>query len=169
MKQIGLFYGSTTGNTEQAAEKIRKALGEDQVVIFNVDSATTEDVQRFDNLIFGLSTWGVSDMQDDFEDFLEVLENVDFNGKKVALFGLGDSSTYPDTFVDGMGVLYQFLKKMKGITFVGACSTEGYTFDASLAKLGKTFVGLPLDEDYEAHLTAERIQKWVETLKKDFS
>lgn len=106
-------------------------------------------------------------MQDDFEDFLDILDKIDFTGKKVALFGLGDQSTYSSSFVDAMGVLYDWLKKKK-VNLVGSVSTEGYTFENSLALRNSKLVGLALDEEYESHKSKERVNKWVEELKKEF-
>jgi flavodoxin I len=167
MANIGIFYGSTTGNTEKVADLIGKAFGEGNAVIYNVDDAELKDIMKYPYLIFGLSTWGVSDLQDDFEDFMEVLDKVDFSGKKVALFGLGDQSTYTDTFVDAMGILYEHLKK-KGVTIVGSVSRKGYNFTSSMALVKDRLVGLAIDEEFEAHLTGKRVTDWVEGLKKEF-
>jgi flavodoxin I len=167
MANIGIFYGSTTGNTEKVADLIRKEFGEDNADNFNVDIVEKEDVQRYKYLIFGVSTWGVSDLQDDFEDFLEILDEVDFSGKKVALFGLGDQSTYTDSFVDAMGILYDGLKK-SGVTLVGSVAREGYSFTGSMAVVKGKLVGLAIDEEFESHLTESRVKKWVEKLKKEF-
>jgi flavodoxin I len=168
MAKIGIFYGSTTGNTEKVASMIRTAFGEENAAMYNVDTTDLSDITKFKYLIFGVSTWGVSDLQDDFEDFLEVLKQVDFSGKKVALFGLGDQSTYSDSFVDAMGILYDWLKK-KGATIVGSVPRTGYNFSASMALVKGNLVGLAIDEEFESHLTAGRVSSWVESLKKDFS
>jgi len=114
-----------------------------------------------------LSTWGVSDLQDDFDDFLAILEGIDFTGKKVALFGLGDQSTYTSSFVDAMGILYEWLRK-KNVKIVGSVPRKGYSFENSLALVKGKLVGLAIDEEYENHLTKERIANWVEMLKKEF-
>jgi flavodoxin I len=167
MAHIGIFYGTTTGNTEIVADKIRKAFGEDTADVMNVDVAEKKDIEKYTYLIFGLSTWGVSDLQDDFEDFLKILEEVDFTGKKVALFGLGDQSTYSSSFVDAMGILYECLRK-RNINIVGSVSREGYSFENSLALVKGKLAGLAIDEEYESHLTNERIANWVENLKKEF-
>ena len=167
MANIGIFYGTTMGNTENIAVLIRKAFGEDSADIMNVDLATKDDVEKYKYLIFGLSTWGVSDLQDDFEDFLEILEEIDFVGKKVALFGLGDQSTYSSSFVDALGILYEWLRK-RNVKMVGSISREGYSFEKSLALVKGKLVGLAIDEEYESHLTKERVAKWVELLKKEF-
>jgi flavodoxin I len=167
MANIGIFYGSTTGNTEKVAELIRNEFGEENADIYNVDIVEKEDVQKYKYLVFGVSTWGVSDLQDDFEDFLEVLDEVDFTGKKVALFGLGDQSTYADSFIDAVGILYDGLKR-KGVTLVGAVPKTGYSFTGSMALVKGKLAGLGIDEEFESHLTGERVKKWVEQLRKEF-
>ena len=167
MANIGIFYGTTTGNTENIAVLIRKTFGEDAADIMNVDLAEKGDVEKYNYLIFGLSTWGVSDLQDDFEDFLETLEEIDFTGKKVALFGLGDQSTYSSTFVDAMGILYEWLLK-RNANIVGSVVRQGYSFENSLALVKGKLVGLAIDKEYENHLTRERVAGWVELLKKEF-
>ena len=167
MASIGIFYGSTTGNTEKIATLIQHQFGEENADIYNVDIVDQEDVEKYKYLVFGVSTWGVSDLQDDFEDFLEILDEVDFTGKKVALFGLGDQSTYTETFVDAMGIVYDGLKKMN-VTLVGAIPTDGYSFTGSMAVVKGRLVGLAIDEEFESHLTADRVQRWVKLLKKEF-
>jgi flavodoxin I len=167
MANIGIFYGSTTGNTEKIANLIQQAFGEGNADVFNVDVTEREEVEKYRYLVFGVSTWGVSDLQDDFEDFMDILEQVDFSGKTVALFGLGDQSTYGDSFVDAMGVLYQYLKK-KGVKVVGFVPRSGYSFTGSMALVKDHLAGLAIDEEFESHLTSHRVTSWVEVLKKEF-
>ncbi len=168
MAKIGIFYGSTTGNTEKVADLIRQAFGNENADVYNVDVTELADIEKYSYLIFGVSTWGVSDLQDDFEDFMEILDQVDFKGKKVALFGLGDQSTYSDSFVDAMGLLFDRLKKKK-VNIVGFVSRKGYSFTASMALVKDQLAGLAIDEEFESHLTGQRVADWVEILKKDFS
>jgi flavodoxin I len=51
---------------------------------------------------------------------------------------------------------------------VGFWPTDGYEHEASLAVKNGKFVGLALDEDNQAELTEERIQKWVTQIKAEF-
>ena len=81
-------------------------------------------------------------------------------------FGLGDQVAYPDTFVDGMGILYKKVIE-RGGKVIGAVSRAGYTNTASTAIVGDTFVGLPLDSDNQPELTDHRITSWVESLKQN--
>jgi flavodoxin I len=60
------------------------------------------------------------------------------------------------------------LKKM-GVTLVGSVSKEGYSFTGSMAVVKGKFVGLAIDEEFESHLTAQRVKNWVQQLKMEFS
>jgi flavodoxin I len=166
MKKIGVFYGSSTGNTELVADKIQILFGEELVDVHNIDSIEVKDVESYQYLIFGTSTWGMGDLQDDWEDFLSLLKEVNFKGKKLALFGLGDQEVYTDSFVNGMGKLYKHLPK--GTNIVGKWPIEAYRFRESEAVQDGRFVGLALDYDNEPKLTDELLKYWVDQLEKEF-
>jgi flavodoxin I len=165
MKSIAIIYGSSTENTKRAAEKIAERLSEYSPALVDIYDGDEGAFHANEVLILGVSTWGVKDLQDDWSDFYHKLGKMDLTGKTVALFGLGDSFIYPDSFVDAMGILYETVSE-RGATVVGEVSPEGYQFDFSRALKNGQFVGLPLDEDNDADLTDERIDKWVESLKK---
>jgi flavodoxin I len=167
MNKIGIFYGSSTGVTEDIAKLIQEKLGEDNADLLNVDSVSVDRLSNYDNLIFASSTWGMGELQDDWEKFIKNIDKADLSGKKVAIFGPGDQNLYPDTFVDAIGVLYK-LAKDHGATVVGKVSTEGYSFDKSMALEGDKFVGLPIDEENQSELTEARLNKWLTELKKEF-
>ena len=166
MKKIGIFYGSSTGQTEKVAEKLQLMLGEENTELINVDIATKEDLEKYPYLIFGTPTWGVGEMQDDWEDFSETVVKANLKGKKIALFGLGDQDTYPDSFADGVGVLYDKIKDKA--TIVGQWPKTGYLFHESEAYRDKSFVGLILDQENQPEKTAERLEKWIDLIKKEF-
>jgi flavodoxin I len=165
-KKIGIFYGSSTGQTELVAEKLQQMLGVENADLINVDGATKSDLEQYPYLIFGTPTWGVGEMQDDWEDFSEIVEKSDLKEKKVALFGLGDQDTYPDSFADGVGILYDKIKDKTSV--VGKWHKNGYIFSESEAFRDNAFVGLILDQENQADKTTERLEKWVEMLKKEF-
>lgn len=159
MKKIAIFYGTVTGNTEAAAKRINNQLIE-MADVMDIACASVEDLNKYDFLFLGTSTYGMGDLQDDWERFLPVLKKAGLRGKTVALFGLGDSSGYPGTFVDGMGIIYHSLKN-SGCTIVGSCSPDSYSFAGSVALVDGKFVGLPLDYDNQAGLTDSRIAHWL--------
>ena len=158
---IGIFYGSTNGNTENAAKLIQNSIG--SADIKNIADATVEDLNKYKILILGSSTWGLGDLQDDWEEAVSKLDKIDFSGKKVALFGCGDQEGYPDTFINALGTIYQKIEG-RGADFIGRWPVEDYTFDESTAVKDGSFVGLALDEDNQEDLTDNRIIEWVKSL-----
>ena len=162
MGKIGIFYGSTEGNTEDVVDKVKDALGDADV--HNVDSASADDLAEYDTVILACSTWEIGELQEDWESFIDVLDDVDFSGKKVSYIGTGDADGYPDTFVDAIGIIHEKIKD-SGATFIGAVDTEDYTFDDSAALYDGKFIGLPIDEDNESDMTDDRLEKWVADIK----
>lgn len=167
MQKIGIFYGSDTGNSEMTAQQIQQEFGADIATIFDVVDAKASDLEEFSNIIFGASTMGIGDLQYDFEDFLPEIEAADLEGKVVAIFGMGDQYSYPDSFVDAIGDIYEVLEG-KGCKIVGQVPTDGYDYDESRGEIDGEFAGLPLDEENQSDLSDERIKDWVEKLKKEF-
>jgi flavodoxin I len=164
MAKIGLFFATDTGNTRKVAKMIKKHFDDGDIQPYNVTKATADELQQYDSMIFGTPTLGDGELPDTLLEFMPVLESVDFTGKTVALFGLGDQEGYPDEFVDALGILYKKLKKL-GASFVGSWPNEGYEFDKSKALINDEFVGLVIDQDNQSDMTAERVEEWVEQVK----
>ncbi|PMR73811.1 flavodoxin [Billgrantia endophytica] len=176
MARIGLFFGTSTGKTRKVAKMIRKQLGEDTAEApLNVNRTTPEDFAQYEFLILGTPTLGdgllpglSADCEDEsWEEFLPKLEDTDFSGKTIALFGLGDQIGYADEFLDGMIALYDFFSE-RGARIVGAWPTEGYEFEHSEAVVDDKFVGLALDLDNQSGLTEERVKTWLAQIAPDF-
>ncbi len=168
MAKIGIFYGSTEGNTERIVTEIQKQLGGDEVAtLHNVNAATADDMQPYPYLILACPTWEIGQLQEDWESFIDELADVDFAGKKVAYVGLGDADGYPDTFIDAPGIIHERIKD-KGVTVAGWWPTEGYNFEVSKSIYDGKFLGLVIDEDNQKDLTPGRIEKWVASIKPEF-
>lgn len=166
MKKTGIFYGSTTGNTETVAGKIANNLGIAKENIHNVADCKPEAVEDYEVLLLGCSTWGVGELQDDWNDFLYKLKDLDLKNKQVALFGCGDGISFGSSFCDALGVIYHELEHT-GCTFIGKVKNEGYSYDNSMAIVDDEFVGLPIDENNEPEKTEERINAWTEEIKNN--
>ena len=158
-----VIYGSSTGTCEAIAEKIASKLGCEAV---NVQDLTADVINNHQNLILGTSTWSAGELQDDWYDGLKMLQSADLSSKTIALFGCGDCSTYSDTFVGGMGELYQGIKDC-GARFIGCVETGEYTFDDSEAVIDGKFIGLPLDDINEDDKTDSRIEAWIAQISPD--
>ena len=158
MKKTVIIYGTSTGTCEDLAGRIGAKLGVGNII--NVTDLDDNVIADNDNLILGTSTWGAGEMQDDWYDGIRTIKSANLSNKTVALFGCGDSGSYPDTFVGGMAEIYNAVKEA-GANVIGAVSTEGYTFDDSESVVDGQFVGLALDEVNEDDKTDERIDAWV--------
>jgi flavodoxin I len=160
-----IFYGSSTGNTQSAAEAIGKCLGIND--IYDI-SEGVEKMNGYDKIILGASTWGEGSLQDDWESEWKDFCELNFQGKTVALFGLGDQESYGDNYLDAMGEIYEVIIK-KGGNIIGEWSSDGYVHDQSKAEIvSGFFVGLALDEDNESDLTPSRIETWCSQIKDKF-
>ncbi len=168
-KPIGLFYGSSTCYTEMASEKIRQQIGEHLVDIFNIADTPMVQAEFYDYLLFGIPTWDYGELQEHWEEIWDDLDQVNFAGKKFAIFGLGDQVGYPEWFLDAMGYLHSKLVH-RGALPCGYWPRAGYEFEASKALTadGNYFVGLALDEENEFELSAARIQQWCTQVLQEF-
>lgn len=169
--KIGLFYGSTTCYTEMAAEKIRDCLGHDLVSVFNIKETPISEMNSFDLLILGISTWDFGELQEDWEAVWQQLDGLDLNGKTIALFGLGDQEGYTEWYLDAMGMLHDKLLPT-GVNIIGYWPNDkNYQFTASKALTddGEFFVGLALDEDSQYELSDERITTWCGQIMAEYA
>ena len=165
--KIKLIYGTDTGNTEVIAEDLVKLLGEHEVL--TVDELEESDWGGNELYILGIPTWYDGELQSDWEDYFDDFQKIDFTGKIVAIFGLGDQVGYAEWFCDGVGILADIVEKNGG-KVIGNWPTDGYEFESSKAVMNtnNTFYGLCLDEDNQPELTQERLKKWVEQLKNEY-
>jgi flavodoxin I len=170
MTKIGLFYGSSTGNTEYVAYEIKAEFDkycQVAVEIFNIGSTSVDQFLSYEYLVLGIPTWNTGQLQDDWEIFLEKLDGVDMTGKQVAIFGLGDQNGYGYNFLDAVGILADALFDMNADIY-GVWSVDGYEFEESLAQEGEYFLGLGVDQDGQPNLTDDRIVTWVKVVLADF-
>ncbi|MAG75254.1 MAG: flavodoxin FldB [Colwelliaceae bacterium] len=168
--KIGLFYGSTTCYTEIAAEKIQAELGEDRVDLNNIKDVSLADINQYDILILGISTWDYGELQEDWESHWEELATINLTNKIVALYGMGDQIGYTDWFQDALGMLHEVVEAQGGHT-IGYWPNHGYEFAASKALTAdkSQFVGLALDEDNQYDKSDERISQWCQQVNQELT
>ena len=168
MKDTGIFYGSSSGKTESVALRIYQKLGRENAVVKDIADSSLSDLLACKTLILGVPTWGIGQVQDDWQDFASRLNKLDLNGRRVAIFGLGDQESYPESFADAIGKLYDFLKP-SGCEIIGNWSTQGYEFHESKAVREGRFVGLVLDEENQPEMTELRINGWLQEIFPEWS
>ena len=168
--EIGLFYGSTTCYTEIAAEKIQSQFDEGEVNLFNIKDVALAESEKFDLLIFGISTWDYGEIQEDWESHWDDIDALDLNGKIVALYGMGDQIGYTEWFQDALGMLHDKVITQGGYV-IGFWPNEGYEFAASkaLTQDESQFVGLALDEDNQYNESEQRINAWCQQIKSEIN
>ena len=179
---IGLYFGTQTGKTETVCGIITEELGDAVATAKDVTEGDLADFAGLDGLICGIPTWntGAEELRSGtaWDDLLEKIGALDLKGKPVAIFGLGDSVGYGEDYVDAMEELHRYFEKA-GAKMVGYTSLDGYEqFTHSRCLIphlneitapedGEKFCGLPVDEDSEGELTAERVENWCAQLKKE--
>lgn len=157
---VTIIFGSDGGATRGVAAKLRKKTGGRSV---DIKEATAADFENCQLLILGSPTYGDGTLQTDWEDNIEKLRSANLAGKKVALFGTGDQETYPLSFVDAMGILYDEVSDL-GADIIGFTETEGYDFLESTAIRDGKFVGLALDQDTQSGMSEKRVTAWLAEL-----
>ena len=142
MAKVGIFYSTSTGNTETVAGYISEAIG--GVDIIDIGDAKEDEIAACDSLIVGAPTWHTGADSErsgtSWDEWLyQTLPNLDIQ-KNVAIFGVGDQQSYCDNFCDAAGELYD-LFSAKGCKIYGMTSQEGYDHTASKAVVDGKFCG----------------------------
>lgn len=174
MTKIGIFFGTDTGSTRLIAKMIAKKLGDVAAKPLNVNRIRIEDLLIYDALILGTPTYGEGQLPGkstkvaagSWEEFLPQLQEDDFVGKTVALYGLGDQEKYSDRFANGLFQLYKRLQEC-GANVIGQWDTKGYQFEHSSSVIDNKFVGLVLDQSNQRLLTEQRVETWLELIKPE--
>ncbi len=168
MKKIAVVYSYNSVKSAKIASKIADHLANFSVEKLNVENCTVKEFSIFDGFILSVPTWFDGELPNYWDEFLPALENLDFNNKKIALFGLGDQKNYPENFCDAVGILGDFFEK-RGASIVGYTSCEGYDFESSRALKGDRLAGLLLDQENQSKLTDARILNWTKQLELEFN
>ncbi len=166
MKKIGLFYGTTGGRTTGVVDEFDFNL-RDEVEIFNVANGI-EKIKEFDNLILVTPSYGFGELEAHWEAVIEDFKKIDLTDKTLALVGLGSQTTFGESFVGALEVLYKIIIKNGG-KIIGLTSTDGYHFEECEAIVQGKFMGLVLDEENQDDMTPDRIYEWLEVIKTEFS
>ncbi|MEM0941107.1 MAG: flavodoxin [Bacteroidota bacterium] len=165
--KVGLFVGSDTGNTEEIGNMLLERWSISEIELIEASKMTVEDYDRFQIIIIGLPTWYDGELQSDFEAFFDEFKTIDFSGKAIAMFGLGDQTGYPEFFVDGLGILGEVMVQNGGYIF-GMWPNEGYEFDQSKGLYDDNFFyGLALDFENQQDLNESRLEAWIQQIEKE--
>lgn len=165
---LAVVYGSTYGNTANAAERVAACLEarlKVPVPCLDVGAVPLAQLRAYGVWIAGVSTWNVGELQADWDVRIDEVAALDLRGTRVALFGAGDAAGYPDTFGDAVGLLADRLEAAGAMLF-GALPVEAcpVAFEATLAQRGEDLVGLLLDYDDPDTEVEPLLESWCEQL-----
>jgi len=168
VKAVGLFFGTQTGKTEEAATLLADSTGLEASDIGDISAG---DLSGYDGIIAGVPTWhtGADEQRSGtaWDDYLEEIRALDLGGKPCAVFGVGDQAGYGDNFCDAIEELHSTFEAA-GAKMLGYVDSSGYDMysESKSVKDGK-FLGLPLDQDNEPDMTEARVKAWIDQLKSE--
>lgn len=113
MKKATIIFGSTTGNTETVADMIAENMVDYEVkIVYVTDAKDDSSVQEADLVLYGCSTMGLGELQEDFIPYYESrMTSTLLKGKDVAVFGLGDKENYEEYFCWSADILSKKVKE----------------------------------------------------------
>jgi flavodoxin I len=170
--RVKLIYGSDTGNTERVIDDVLLGIfkSDFDIKTAGVHAVGSEDWESHDFYILGIPTWYDGELQSDWEDYFDDFKQIDFTGKTVAIFGLGDQIGYGEWFCDGVGILAKVVEENGGKVIGLTKKDDSFEFESSIAlKDENTFWGLCLDEDNQDELTSERLENWYKQIKSELN
>lgn len=143
MSKTLIVYGSTTGNTESVSDDIAKILGQGghSVEVLSAADVTVDNMaDGYDAVLLGCSTWGDDEveLQDDFIPVFENLDKAGLSGKKVAVFGCGDTSY--EHFCGAVDVIEEKSESLGGIMIGDSLKIDGDPDASEVAAWAETVV-----------------------------
>ncbi|NLW45623.1 MAG: flavodoxin [Syntrophomonadaceae bacterium] len=136
MEKAIIVYGSNTGNTETLAGALAEELqSRFEVNVQNVADITPDDIMAYDLILLGSSTWDDGELQEDFQDFYEEMDRLDLSGKKVAVFGPGDSSW--EDYCRAVDLLEEKSRELKADIIAPGFKWDGDIDEEAIAEIKK--------------------------------
>lgn len=163
MSKTGIFYASKGGVTETFAKQIAEKLGAD---LHNMKDAAVDVITGYQNVVLMSSSYFFGALMEDWGGKVKLLHTIDFNGKNVAVVGVGSQERHPDSFCSGAADFFDKLR-FSGAHFIGSVPVSGYNFTFSRMQKGQRLLGLCLDKGDDK--AAAKIDEWVKSVKPVFS
>ncbi len=163
--KTAIVYSHRAKKTSIVAKQIKEAVEWSSIDDLNVDELLPEKLLDYDFIILGVSTWFDGELPSNWDELVPAIEDLSFEGKKVAIFGNGDQIGYPENFGDAVGLLADLFESL-GATIIGKTSSKDYTFESSKALRGEHFIGLLLDFENQNKKNAVRIKEWANSFKE---
>ena len=170
--KVGIYFASTTGNTQQVAEMIQESYGDDAEEPKDIDDAKPDELKSCDTIIVGAPTWNTgADTERSgtgWDEFIYgPLADLDLSGKPVAVFGLGDAVGYSDYFCDALEEIHDAFEK-SGAKMIGYTGTDHVEFEESKSVRDGKFLGMAVDMvNGDTDEIEELISNWCNQIKEE--
>ncbi|MDD6210113.1 MAG: flavodoxin domain-containing protein [Bacteroidales bacterium] len=160
MKKIGIFYSSGNNTLGKIAQEIGTQLHIPASDIRLISTLTQDSIHKYDMLIFGSSENCDGKLPKEWDETLTWLKKSDLSGITIALFGCGKSKENGALYCNGMGILYDELKKT-GASFTGSVTMDDYPTSDSPAVKNDKYTGLIVDEGNGDKVSEKRVNRWI--------
>lgn len=167
MNKIAISYSFNSNKTLQVAKRIIEEMKDLSIEEINAETLTEEQFLSYDNLILGVPTWFDGELPNYWDEFGPAMEDMNLQGKNIALYGLGDQVNYAENFLDAVGIMAELLQS-RGAKIVGLTSAKGFVFEKSRALKGDKFLGLAIDYENQADKIDDRLKAWIGQLRTEF-
>ena len=100
---IQIIYASTSGHTEAVVDRVAEAWRKTgiKVSLHRAEQASMEVIKNNQLFLLASSTWEHGQVNHFFKKFLKELKEVELDGKRAAIIGLGDSRYEPVYIAEG--------------------------------------------------------------------
>lgn len=130
---ILIVYATNSGGTQHVANVIADVLqgGQHTVTVQHVRDTKPDQLSRYDAILFGSPSWDYNgkegQLHEEMRAFVEGAAGISLEGKKVAVFGLGDSSYM--YFTGAVNHLEKFVADCHTSLLIPSLRIDGFYFD----------------------------------------
>lgn len=135
---ILIVYATNSGGTQHVANVIADVLqgGQHTVTVQQVRDTKPDQLSQYDAIVFGSPSWDYNgkegQLHEEMRSFVEGAAGISLEGKKVAVFGLGDSSYM--YFTGAVDHLENFVAHCHTSLLVPSLRIDGFYFDLDTNK-----------------------------------
>lgn len=128
-----IVYATNSGGTQRVANLIADVLrgGNQTVTVQHVRETNKDQLAGYDVILFGSPSWDYNgkegQLHEEMRTFVEGAVGLSLEGKKIAVFGLGDSSYM--YFTGAVSHLEKFVADCHAVLLVPSLRIDGFYFD----------------------------------------
>ena len=150
MSKITLFYGKETLKANSLENLMRESISLSKEASDEQSANLHDTVCEYDLVILGISKYNKDELEDDWEDFIENLDENNLLHKSVVLYGFGDEVEYAENFLVALGIISEKIAYY-GTKVIGSWSM--YT---------------NIHQDNQYYLLDEKVNKYIELITPYF-